>query len=537
MYSSFQLFSYFYTFLLYCRIGAQCHSTDVDLAKSLARKIMYYEYKMDYNTPIPIVHEAEVISRETRKKHGSHEKAKAFEDLLGMFYVAESFYMESKKDFVIKPYPVSYNHLIPDEDGKELVLVEIANIIPEKNGSVKKISEDFKALTSFHVAVLKVGDEWDIWIGKDVSKDVAAKAKSVVVNITIKNEDDVHESQMFGRNVRLTRQGKEPIMFKALFTDDCFPALEPPIINTYNKNEDSCKSWTYQLMNCFVPSGSTAAKTSVPTTAPSSSSQIQSQTSTEIQTHQTGELGVQQRVTQNDNEQEIYSLNDTFVASGVGKNWDLDSRGHLRQPEATQDERFVAPTTVNSKFWMRRQKSHIETVKAKEVEIIEEEKEEQDNPRRLNAVYLDEVEIEGNKVSLDSEVLGQLTEENKEEIALKIDPFKVVPQLNIRTDHARHIVTMATTNPSFLVGWQIEMGHKGLRVVMNARKSYSCGGLSFGGCKFEVLEGKSSTPEWVRLKLKPTSKGYAVKVLRKTALCVSEENNESQGIAEEGEEE
>ena len=66
---------------MFRRIGAHCHSGDVDLAKSLARNIMYYEYKIDYNSPIPIVHEAEVISKETRKKHGSHEKAKAFEDL------------------------------------------------------------------------------------------------------------------------------------------------------------------------------------------------------------------------------------------------------------------------------------------------------------------------------------------------------------------------------------------------------------------------------------------------------------------------
>ena len=98
---------------------------------------MYYEYKIDYNTPIPIVHEAEVISKETRKKHGhtdKSEKAQAFEDLLQILYVNESFYMEHNKDFVIKPFSISYNHIIPDEKGKELILVEIACIEPDKKG-------------------------------------------------------------------------------------------------------------------------------------------------------------------------------------------------------------------------------------------------------------------------------------------------------------------------------------------------------------------------------------------------------------------
>ena len=81
------------------------------------------------------------------------------------------------------------------------------------------------------------------------------------------------------------------------------------------------------------------------------------------------------------------------------------------------------------------------------------------------------------------------------------------------------------------------MGHKGLRVVMNASRSWTCGGFSFGGCKFEVLEAKKSDTEWVKLKLKPTSKGYAVKILRKTALCVSEESHESQDMTEEDREE
>ena len=150
-------------------------------------------------------------------------------------------------------------------------------------------------------------------------------------------------------------------------------------------------------------------------------------------------------------------------------------------------------------------------------------------------MYLEEIEIEGNKVSLDSEVLGQLTEEKKEEVAMQIDPFRYTPQLNVRTAHARHIVTTAAFDPNSLIGWQIEMGHKGLRVVMNAARAYTCGGFSFGGCKFEVLEGNSSDPEWVRLKLKPTSKGYAVKILRKTTLCKGEDDNGQN--ADDGEEE
>ena len=532
---------------MFRRIGAHCHSGDVDLAKSLARNIMYYEYKIDYNSPIPIVHEAEVISKETRKKHGSHEKAKAFEDLLRMLYVSEAFYMESNKDVVIKPFPISYNHLIPDEASKELVLVEMANIKPDKNGCIKKLDEEFKALTTYHIAVIKAGDEWDIWIGKDVSKDIASSAKSVIVNMVSADDDDLHESQMYGRNVRLTRQGKESILFKALFTDDCFPPLEPPVINSYIKSEDSCKIWTHQLLNyitCSVISSNTTSAASNDknvSNAPTSSSS-QHQMRTEMQSKQLGESCTLEETAPVDVKKDIFNLEDTLAAPDVHNSNSFNGSTVFADPareHTIDDGPFIAPTTINSKFWMKRQKSRMEIMKAKDEEVIDEEEKREENrnsyTNRLGGVYLEEIEIEGNKVSLDSEVLGQLTEEKKEEVAMQIDPFRYTPQLNVRTAHARHIVTTAAFDPNSLIGWQIEMGHKGLRVVMNAARAYTCGGFSFGGCKFEVLEGNSSDPEWVRLKLKPTSKGYAVKILRKTTLCKGEDDNGQN--ADDGEEE
>jgi hypothetical protein len=54
---------------------------------------------------------------------------------------------------------------------------------------------------------------------------------------------------------------------------------------------------------------------------------------------------------------------------------------------------------------------------------------------------------------------------------------------------------------------------KGVCVVMAAKRS------CFGGVRFSVQKAENIEPEWIKLKLKPSSKGYALKVLRKTPLC------------------
>jgi len=50
-------------------------------------------------------------------------------------------------------------------------------------------------------------------------------------------------------------------------------------------------------------------------------------------------------------------------------------------------------------------------------------------------------------------------------------------------------------------------------VVYNAKKG------CFGGARFLVKKSDDDDGQWMKLKLKPSSRGYAVKVLRKTPLC------------------
>lgn len=71
-----------------------------------------------------------------------------------------------------------------------------------------------------------------------------------------------------------------------------------------------------------------------------------------------------------------------------------------------------------------------------------EHKQQDDTPPEGVLAYKDEVEIEdGKKISLEDEELNYLPVEQKEVIAKQVDPYKFIPQLNIRTEHARYIVT------------------------------------------------------------------------------------------------
>ena len=66
---------------------------------------------------------------------------------------------------------------------------------------------------------------------------------------------------------------------------------------------------------------------------------------------------------------------------------------------------------------------------------------------------------------------------------------------------------------------QIEVGIKGVYVV-TAFRPRTCFRTS---PRFQIQKSDTSKPEWVKLKLQPDSKGYAVKVLRKTSLCEEEQ--------------
>ena len=81
---------------------------------------------------------------------------------------------------------------------------------------------------------------------------------------------------------------------------------------------------------------------------------------------------------------------------------------------------------------------------------------------------------------------------------------------------------------------KIEIGLRGIFVVTDAKKK-SC----FGGVTFEIKNSETSSGEWVKLKLKTQSKGYAVKILRKTPLCNNENEipPEQEDVSEQKEEE
>ena len=71
------------------------------------------------------------------------------------------------------------------------------------------------------------------------------------------------------------------------------------------------------------------------------------------------------------------------------------------------------------------------------------------------------------------------------------------------------------------------MGRKGLHVIHDSRRT------CFSGNKFLVKNNDAAKGEWVRLKLAPKSKGFPVKVLRKTSLCEDSADDTVKGVEEE----
>ena len=127
---------------------------------------------------------------------------------------------------------------------------------------------------------------------------------------------------------------------------------------------------------------------------------------------------------------------------------------------------------ISSRFWLAKQKSHITSHKtqvestaaaaaatiAAVATIVDQNAELQESPsgeEESKELLVQTVEIDGDQVALDSEIVALLPVEKKEEIAKTYDPFRFIPNLNIKTEHARYVSMMATKDPESLIGWQV----------------------------------------------------------------------------------
>jgi len=82
---------------------------------------------------------------------------------------------------------------------------------------------------------------------------------------------------------------------------------------------------------------------------------------------------------------------------------------------------------------------------------------EQDPPADGERVVV----VDGESYDLDdNDAIKALPIEKKEQIARLTDTFRFLPQLNVKTEHARFVVTQAAQNPNSLVGWQVMLRSK-----------------------------------------------------------------------------
>jgi hypothetical protein len=231
---------------------------DLVVAQGLMRKIVYFELKLPSTIPILVVNESgEVLkgTSETLGSTGSELKQKmmsekAFSDFLEILWVDQDEYLESGmiRDRQEMNNPVIFNHLVSNSDGN-FVLVEVRTYHPADTGYVEKIRDEFYELTTNHVSVIRVADEWDIWVGQDVSKESAVKARVTVAKLAIETqtfEAASHEGLLFGRNIRVYRQNQETALFKALFADGLFANDA-----MYNAQEFSCANYVNQFLSLF----------------------------------------------------------------------------------------------------------------------------------------------------------------------------------------------------------------------------------------------------------------------------------------------
>lgn len=241
-------------------VGKNSLDTDLALAQSLMRKILYFELKQPPTSPILTVNESGEVLKGTSaslvtkdsdlRKHMLSEKS--FSEFLEILWVDQEEYLESGmiRDRQVKNNPVIFNYLTENAAGN-FVLVEMRTIHPTDIGSVEKLRDEFFELTTSHVFVIRIADEWDIWFGQDVSKENATKAKATVAKLALERqtlEASTHEGLLFGRNIRIFRQNQETALFKAYFVEGLFPNDD-----MYNATEFSCVNMFERFLTCFVP--------------------------------------------------------------------------------------------------------------------------------------------------------------------------------------------------------------------------------------------------------------------------------------------
>jgi len=138
--------------------------------------------------------------------------------------------------------------------------------------------------------------------------------------------------------------------------------------------------------------------------------------------------------------------------------------GAQQQQQQQKVDPFQPPAQkVESNFWMARQQEYLANQKKlaaaslSEVSVLLAV-----NPDSVTAIKSEEIKTDEQKDAL---VIGNLQPQQletlpilkKEELAKRISPYKLIPELHVRTEHAKYIVTMASQDPQILTGWQVQL--------------------------------------------------------------------------------
>lgn len=209
-------------------IGSNCESADVDLVNELGVNVLTKDFCQDDIITIPVMRE------------GS-ENSELLEIMLDLFWTNSSTYFskksvqERKSALINNSVSVGIIEPVTWLSGT-YDFQETAFSHPDNTGKVPRLT--FAPIEMNTVAYVNIGDHWDIWISRAVSKEEEEKVVEYVrqtVAIQLQLPDNASKDEMLDQYIKVIRQGEELTLFRRplkIFTnfepkDKCAPRPIP----------------------------------------------------------------------------------------------------------------------------------------------------------------------------------------------------------------------------------------------------------------------------------------------------------------------
>jgi hypothetical protein len=146
----------------------------------------------------------------------------------------------------------------------------------------------------------------------------------------------------------------------------------------------------------------------------------------------------------------------------VPGNTSVATSSQQQQQQQQQTDLFVPPQQkVESNFWISRQKEYLANQKQTAAKLAQQVDTNPEEEKVANSNF-------------DKQVIGDLQTQHlhalpllkKEEIAKRLSPFIIIPELNVRVEHARYITTLAAQDPRVLHGWQVNYKNRYIELLL-----------------------------------------------------------------------